>query len=487
MSKILFVSSEAHPLIKTGGLGDVSASLPAALKRLRHSVRLVLPAYPQALARTDKLKTIATLHVAGVRVPVNIHEGRMPDTRVTVWLVDIPGYFDRPGNPYLGEDGRDWPDNPARFTAFCRVVVELAMDRAGLGWRPDVVHCNDWQTGLVPALLVREHARPASVFTIHNLAYQGLFTWDDFLSLGLPADLWHMDAMEFHHRFSFIKGGLVFADWLTTVSPTYAREICEPELGYGLDGLLRHRGERLTGILNGADYDIWNPAQDPLIPHAYGAETLRHKCANKAALQELFGLPVTAEKPLVGFVGRMVEQKGIDLILRVLPALAEKGAQAVVLGAGEQVFENELRTLADRFPQAIGYHIGYDEARAHLVEAGADMFLMPSRFEPCGLNQIYSLRYGTPPIVRRTGGLADTVVDATPEALNDGSATGFLFDEVSPEAVLNAFERALTLYRKPKAWKRLMVAGMAQDFSWEASARRYLEIYTRARNHARTS
>lgn len=485
MSKILFVSSEAHPLIKTGGLGDVSASLPAALKRLRHTVRLVLPAYPQAVARAGKLKTIATLRVPDAHAPVNVHEGYMPDTRVKVWLVNIPGYFDRPGNPYLGADGRDWPDNAARFAAFCRAVVELAMDRAGLDWRPDVVHCNDWQTGLVPALLAREYKRPASVFTIHNLAYQGLFPWDSFAALGLPADLWHMHAMEFYNHFSFIKGGLVFADWLTTVSPTYAREICQPELGYGLDGLLRHRSERLTGILNGADYDIWNPAEDKLIPQRYSATTLHHKSANKAALQELFNLPVDSQKPLVGFVGRMVEQKGIDLVLRVLPMLVERGVQVAVLGAGEQAFENELRALANRFPQAIGYYIGYDETRAHLVEAGADMFLMPSRFEPCGLNQIYSLRYGTPPIVRRTGGLADTVVDATPEALNDGSATGFLFDEVSPEAVLNALERALALYHQPKVWKRLMITGMAQDFSWEASARRYLEIYARARSQAR--
>ncbi|MGE0082294.1 MAG: glycogen synthase GlgA [Thiohalomonadaceae bacterium] len=487
MSKILFVSSEAHPLIKTGGLGDVGGSLPAALKRLRHTVRLVLPAYQQAVARAGKLKTIATLRVTRGGAPAQILEGQMPDTRVKVWLVDVPGCFDRPGNPYLGEDGRDWPDNAERFATFCRVVVELAMDRAGLGWRPDVVHCNDWQTGLVPALLAREDKRPATVFTIHNLAYQGLFPWDKFAALGLPADLWHMHAMEFHNQFSFIKGGLVFADWITTVSPTYAREICGPELGYGLDGLLRHRNDRLTGILNGADYDIWNPAEDQLIPHCYSAATLHHKCANKAALQEQFMLPVDGKKPLVGFVGRMVEQKGIDLVLGTLPALVKKGVQVAVLGAGETVFEKELCALANRHPQSIGYHIGYDEARAHLVEAGADMFLMPSRFEPCGLNQIYSLRYGTPPIVRRTGGLADTVVDATPEALADGSATGFLFDEVSPAAVLTALERALALYRKPKDWKRLMVTGMAQDFSWEASARAYLEIYARARSHARAA
>ncbi|MFA5530287.1 MAG: glycogen synthase GlgA [Thiohalomonadaceae bacterium] len=486
MSKILFVSSEAHPLIKTGGLGDVSGSLPAALKRLHHTVRLVLPAYQEAVAKAGKLKTIATLRVADRLEPVRILEGLMPGTRVKLWLVDAPGCFDRPGNPYLGEDGRDWPDNAQRFATFCRAVVELAMDRAGLRWRPDVVHCNDWQTGLVPALLAREQQRPGTVFTIHNLAYQGLFPWNSFAALGLPAELWHMHAMEFHNQFSFIKGGLVFADWITTVSPTYAREICGPDLGYGLDGLLRHRSDRLTGILNGADYDIWNPRTDKLIAHTYSPATLHHKRANKAALQAQFNLPVDSDSPLLGLVGRMVEQKGIDLVLGALPVLVKQGVQVAVLGTGDLAYENELCALANRHPEAIGYHIGYDEARAHLVEAGADMFLMPSRFEPCGLNQIYSLHYGTPPIVRRTGGLADTVVDATPETLADGSATGFVFDDATPEALVTAVERALTLYRQPKVWKRLMTAAMDQDFSWQASARRYLEIYTRARNHART-
>ena len=479
MSKILFVSSEAHPLMKTGGLGDVSGSLPAALKRLRHTVRLVLPAYQQLKARAGKLKTIATLKLTGTE-PVRILEGVMPDSRVKLWLVDAPGYFDRPGNPYLDADGRDWPDNAERFAAFCRVTVELAMDRAGLNWRPDVVHCNDWQTGLVPALLARERGRPATVFTVHNLAYQGLFPWHQFAALGLPADLWHMDRMEFYDRFSFIKGGLVFADQITTVSPTYAREITGPDLGCGLDGLLRHRADRLSGILNGADYDVWNPQHDPLIAHNYSASDLRGKRLNKAALQQRFNLP-PADRPLIGLVGRMVEQKGIDLLLAAIPALMKEKMQIAVVGTGDKGFEAELCAQAKRYPDSIGYHIGYDEERAHLVEAGADMFLMPSRFEPCGLNQIYSLRYGTPPIVRRTGGLADTVVDATSETLATGKATGFVFDEPTPEAMLGAVRRALALYRQPKLWQQLVTAAMAQDFSWDASARQYLEIYAKAR------
>jgi starch synthase len=483
MSKILFVSSEAHPLIKTGGLGDVSGALPAALKRLRHTVRLVLPAYQQLLAGAGKLKPVATVSVTGSLEPVRILEGTMPDSRVKLWLVDAPHCFDRPGNPYLGADGRDWPDNAERFATFCRVVVELAMDRAGLGWRPDVVHCNDWQTGLVPALLAREPDRPASVFTVHNLAYQGLFPWTTFAGLGLPADLWHMQAMEFYNQFSFIKGGLVYADCITTVSPTYAREISRPELGCGLDGLLRHRSDRLAGILNGADYDTWNPEQDKLIAHSYSPATLHHKCANKAALQARFELPQSG-RPVVGLVGRLVEQKGIDLVLRALPALVKQDVQVVVLGTGDQAFEDALRDQAARYPGAIGCHIGYDEERAHLIEAGADMFLMPSRFEPCGLNQIYSLRYGTPPIVRRTGGLADTVVDTNTETLAAGTATGFVFGEATEQALLEAVGRAVKLYRQPKSWKRLMTTAMAQDFSWDTSARQYLRIYTKARSYA---
>jgi starch synthase len=479
MSKILFVSSEAHPLIKTGGLGDVSGSLPAALKRLRQSVRLLLPAYQQVVARAGRLKTVAELSIPGSTTPVRILEGQMPDTRVKLWLVDAPDCFDRGGGPYLGPDGKDWPDNARRFAVFSRAAAELALDRAGLGWRPDVVHCNDWQTGLIPALLARETTRPTTVFTIHNLAYQGLFSWDAFAALQLPHDLWHMEAMEFHGHFSFIKGGLAFADWITTVSPTYAEEIRQPELGYGLDGLLNHRAERFVGILNGADYDIWNPATDRYIPKTYTAQSFAHKAVNKRALQERFQLPVADRVPLLGFVGRMVEQKGIDMVLDALPRLLERGAQVAILGSGDGDYERRLSLLAKRYPAQLGVYIGYDEERAHLVEAGADIFLMPSRFEPCGLNQLYSLHYGTVPVVRRTGGLADTVVDAGIKALADGTATGFVFEPPTTDALYETVGRALDFYTRPQAWQQLAINGMSQDFSWDNSARRYIEIYGR--------
>jgi starch synthase len=479
MSKILFVSSEAHPLIKTGGLGDVSGSLPAALKRLRQNVTLLLPAYQQVVARAGKLKAVAELYLPGTTAPVRILEGQMPDSKVKLWLVDAPDCFNRDHGPYQGADGRDWPDNARRFTVFCRAAAELALDRAGLGWRPDVVHCHDWQTGLIPALLARDPARPGTVFTIHNLAYQGLFPWETFAGLELPHDLWHMDAMEFYDHFSFIKGGLVFADWITTVSPTYAEEIRRPELGYGLDGLLNHRADRFSGILNGADYDIWNPAADKLIPKPFTTRSFADKAVNKRALQVRFQLPVVDKVPLLGFVGRMVEQKGIDLVLQLVPRLAEREVQMVVLGNGERRYEEALTQLARRFPRHLGMYVGYDEERSHLVEAGSDIFLMPSRFEPCGLNQIYSLRYGTVPVVHRTGGLADTVVDTVPKTLADGTATGFLFDQSTAESLAEATSRALDLYARPQAWQQLALNGMEQDFSWERSARRYLEIYDR--------
>jgi len=479
MTRILFATSEAHPLIKTGGLGDVSASLPAALKRLRHAVRVILPAYRQAVRAADRVRRIATLRLADGE-EVALLEGRMPDSGVTVWLVDMPRFFDRDGAPYTDPDGRDWPDNADRFAAFARVVVELACDRAGLGWRPEVVHCNDWQTGLVPALLADEPKRPGTLFTIHNLAYQGLFDWETFNRLGLPHKLWSMHALEFHNRMSFIKGGLVFADWITTVSPTYAEEIRTPEFGYGLEGLLAFRGDRLRGILNGVDYETWDPASDPLIPKRYSAASLADKQYNKQALQERLELPVRDDLPLVGMVGRMVEQKGIDLVLAALPRILKQTVQLAIVGSGEQQFEEALRQQAAAQPDRIGLFIGYDEALAHLVEAGSDLFLMPSRFEPCGLNQMYSLRYGTVPVVRRTGGLADTVVHADEAHLNDGTATGFLFAAPAPEALLGALDAALALWNQPTLWRRLQKQGMALDFSWERSARDYLALYKAA-------
>lgn len=472
--KILFATSEAQPLIKTGGLADVSGSLPTALKRLRQDVRLVLPAYPAACEAAGRLTRVAELTIPGADRPVGVLQGRLPGTRVPVYLIDSPLHFQRAGDPYRATDGRDWQDNDLRFALFARAVAALAMDEAGLDWRADILHCNDWQTGLAPALLHARPGRPATVFTIHNLSYQGLFPAEAMQRLGLPAGLWGPEGLEFYGRLSFIKGGLVFADRLTTVSPTYAREIQTPEFGYGLDGLLRHRGAVLRGILNGIDCKSWDPARDPHLPATYGPLELEPKRQNKRALQAELGLPTTDATPLLGHIGRLVEQKGIDLILQALPPLLrERRLQLAVLGSGEAIYEEGLRQLARAFPEQVGLHLGYNEALAHRIEAGADIFLMPSRFEPCGLNQMYSLRYGTPPVARRTGGLADTVADAS----ESDQATGFLFDAPDPRALRAAIERALALYAEPSAWRALQLRGMQQDHCWEHSARDYLAMY----------
>lgn len=479
MNRVLFVTSEAHPLVKTGGLADVSGSLPPALRDLGCDIRLLMPAYRQAVAAIGSLRAIATLQLPGGLDGVRLLEGRMPDSGVTVWLLDSPHHYDREGGPYSDRNGHDWGDNAARFALLGRAAADIALGRAGLEWFPDVVHGNDWQSGLAIALLAHERVRPATLFTIHNLAYQGLFSRAVFDQLNLPPHLWSADSMEFYGQLSFLKGGLVHADRLTTVSPTYAEEIRERAFGYGLEGLLRHRSEVLDGILNGADYRAWDPATDRHLPHHYTIDDLSGKLANKRALQRAFGLP---EEPhlLIGMVGRIVEQKGLDLLLHALPVLLAEPLQIVLLGSGDPGLERALLAQSSQHPHRFAVRIGYDEALAHRIEAGADLFLMPSRFEPCGLNQIYSLRYGTLPLVRRTGGLADTVVDANSEALATGEATGFLFDAATPQALTTAVRRAVACYQQPAQWQQLMRTAMVQDFSWQRSASDYLTRYQQA-------
>lgn len=474
--KILFASSEVYPLIKTGGLADVSGSLPRAIRNLRHDIRVVLPAYRGVAARAGKTKVLASLGLEGAPGEIRILQGRLPGTNVPLYLVDCPPLFDRDGGPYSAPEGGDWPDNALRFALFARAVCSLALDRAGLDWTPELLHANDWQTGLVPALLSLQARRPATLFTIHNLAYQGQFPATTLDELKLPPDWWSLDGLEFYDQLSFIKGGLVFADWISTVSPTYAREIQTPEYGCGLEGLLSARADRLSGILNGIDYRDWSPCNDPHLARPYSVRSQGGKADNKRALQEDFDLP-PRDVPLLGHVGRLVEQKGIDLLLDILPELLARDLQLVILGSGHAELEQALLDLQSAHPRQVGVRIGYSEPLAHRLEAGADLFLMPSRFEPCGLNQLYSLRYGTVPIVRRTGGLADSVVDASPEHLADGSATGFQFDAAEAPDLLAAIERALALYDRPEAWRRLMTRGMQQDFSWTRSAHRYLELY----------
>ncbi len=474
MKKILFAASEVHPLIKTGGLADVAGSLPRALADLSQDIRVILPNYP-SINNAEEVRFISSVRVNNQ--DANILETKLPDSDVIVWLVDCPTLFDTPGNPYVDEDGNSWENIADRFTLFCRVVVEVAMNRAHLDWSADVVHCNDWQTGLVPALLSIEGNKPASVFTIHNMAYQGMFPENTFFDLNLPRQLWHPAGIEFHEMLSFIKGGLAYSDRITTVSPTYALEIQTPEYGYGLEGLLSHKYQILSGIINGMDLEQWNPEKDTSISEPYSVSTLEKKIINKTSLQARSSLPVNKSVPLFGLISRLVEQKGVDLILDCLQDMVEMPLQFVLLGSGDKSVERKLLDFARLYPKKVSVTIGYNEALAHQIEAGADIFLMPSRFEPCGLNQMYSQRYGTIPIVRETGGLADTIEDALPKSLANNTATGVSFKHATPGALLEAIKRTMLLYNDKKSWKKIQVAAMEKDFSWENSAKQYLALY----------
>lgn len=484
-TKILFVASEVFPLVKTGGLGDVLYSLPHALHARGTEIRLVLPAYRDLLRQFDQLRILGWIEAAGAErtVSTRILEARHPDFAFPLWLVDCPPLFDREGNPYVDSAGVDWPDNAERFTVFARVAAQLAQDVLALGWKPAVVHAHDWQAGLVAAFLAEQPVRPHTVFTIHNLAYGGHFAQREFARLQLPAHWWSPEGVEFHGGFSMLKAGVVYADAVTTVSPTYAAEICTPEFGFGFDGLLRSRQYKLHGILNGIDTRVWNPATDTHLPAHYSAGRIQPgKRRNKQALigRLLRHADAAAiEAPLLGLVGRLVEQKGIDWVLVAIPLLlAETDARFVLLGSGQSEFEQQLMHLAEQHPERVFVRIGYDEPLAHQIEAGADLFLMPSRFEPCGLNQMYSLRYGTPPVVFKTGGLADTVVDTNDATLADGSATGFVFEVPAATAFVAAIRRALALYRQPARWRSLQQNGMRQSFDWSRSAGHYLALYS---------
>lgn len=475
MQKILFATSEVYPLIKTGGLADVAASLPRALLKLGQDVKILLPAYASVL---EKVKTTGVKEVTKIEVDgysISLKQTRLPGTKVIVWLVDIPEFFEREGNPYCGPDGNDWGDNHKRFYVFAKVAELIALNQVNLDWQPTIVHCNDWQAGLIPALLSLHPNRPATVFTIHNLAYRGLFSHQAFAELNLPAVFWHHERLEFYGQMSFIKGGLAFADFITTVSPSYAKEIQQPEFGCGLDGLMRYRKDSLAGILNGIDTDEWNPGTDPHLTCNYNRRTLGNKIKNKLALQEELGLTVDAEIPLLGFVGRLVDQKGVDLILEQMNQFLNLKCQLVVLGSGFPHYEKALKNIAEQYPAKVAVTLGYNESFAHRIEASSDIFLMPSIFEPCGLNQLYSLRYGTLPVVHAVGGLRDTVFEQTLD--NTRQVNGFIFNDATAEELFAAIQRAIAAHLQKDSWKQLQLNAMSQDFSWDVSAKEYLEIY----------
>lgn len=484
---LLFAGSEVAPFAKTGGLADVMQALPAALSQAGHQVKAILPYYRCVQdygGRIDSLDVTVDVPIRDRLIQGSYHKTTIPGSDVELILVEQDDYFDRMA--LYGEGGSDYYDNCERFVFFCRAAVEAIRL---LDLKVDVIHCNDWQTGLIPAYLKTEYAKAlgyrdvASVLTIHNLAFQGLFWHLDMPLTGLDWKYYTSDYLEFYGRISLLKAGIVFADQITTVSPRYADEIQSPELGCGMDSTLRYRNGRLHGIVNGIDVDVWNPAKDTEIAANYDLSNWRTGKADcKAALQREFDLYQVADVPLVGQVGRLTEQKGWRLILPAMESLLEEGdVQFAILGTGEREIEERIHELQNRYRGRLAFRREFSESLAHRIEAGVDLFMMPSVFEPCGLAQLQSLRYGTVPVVRRTGGLADTIVDVSPETLADGSANGYSFDGVSSDAFLETMQRALEAYRsRPDEWARVIENGMRQDWSWGKSAARYEEVYREA-------
>lgn len=478
--RVLQVSAELFPLLKTGGLADVAGALPAALAAAGAEPRLLVPGFPAIRDALTQECAVAPVALPWSEGRAALLRGRLPGFEQLVYVLDAPGLFDRPGNPYADDSGVAYADNHRRFALLGLAAARLA-EGLDASWRPDIVHAHDWHAGLACAHVAASRARRRSdartVFTVHNLAYQGLFPAGQFGELGLPASHYAMEGVEFYGQVSFMKAGLHFADAITTVSPTYAREIQTPDQGCGLDGLLRHRAGVLHGILNGVDYGVWSPVDDGAIAARYDADDASAKARCKAALQRECGLAVTPDAPLFGIVSRLTEQKGLPLVLEALNDLVEAGGQLVVLGAGDARLEAEFSAAAQRQPGCVARRTGMDEALAHRIVAGSDVMLVPSRFEPCGLTQLYGLSYGALPLVHRVGGLADTVVDTTLEDLAAGTATGFVFDAFTADAYRRALRRAFALWRRPEDWGRVRKAAMRQRFGWDTAAARYVDLY----------
>ncbi len=472
--RVLFAASECYPLIKTGGLADVVGSLPPVLNAQGCDVRVLIPGYPSVkdvLGKTKPIQAIKALF-GGPAVVQSAETDAL-----SLFVLDAPHLFDRPGGPYVDADNIDWPDNPLRFAALSRVAAMIGADGIG-DWCPDIVHCHDWQTGLAPVYLSqRAKPGPKTVFTIHNIAYQGTFAPDILPAVDLPETEFTPARLEFYGLVSFLKAGMIGADKITTVSPTYAREIRTAEFGHGLDGVLNARADDLSGILNGIDETVWDPRSDPMLAAGFSARQLTRRNANREALQEAFGLKRDKDAFLVSVVSRLADQKGLDILLDVLPHIVGRGGQFVLLGSGDPVLERAYRAAAARHPGRVGVHVGYDEPLSHLVYGGADAIVIPSRFEPCGLTQLYALRYGTVPIVARTGGLSDTIIDANTAAVQARASTGLQFAPVTTEALGFAMERAFELYADRTAWRMLQRRGMSQDVGWSRSAERYINLY----------
>jgi starch synthase len=472
--KILAAASEIFPLAKTGGLADVTGALPAALAGHGIGVTTVIPGYPAVMAVLEKpsvLHGYADLFGGKARLVRGKARG------LDIIAVDAPHLYDRPGNIYLGPDGKDWPDNARRFAGLSKAAADLACGKAG-GEEADILHCHDWQSALAP-VYVKFAAGPSAVktvMTVHNIAFQGQFPASIFGTLGLPALAFSIEALEYYGNVGFLKGGLATADRITTVSPSYAQEICTPDYGMGLDGLLRARRDVLAGIVNGIDDAVWNPASDPHIPQAYSVKTLDKRIANKRAVEQRFKLE-PGEGILHGVVSRLTWQKGMDIFAASLDQMVAGGGRLALIGTGEPGIEQAILAAAERHPGRIGVVLGYDEALSHLVQAGCDTILVPSRFEPCGLTQLYALRYGALPVVARTGGLNDTVIDANDAALQAGVATGFQFSPVDQATLEHALKRAAHCFEDKALWRGMQKRAMASDVSWARSAAAYVQLY----------
>jgi starch synthase len=462
---VLAVASEIYPLIKTGGLADVVGALPAALAAEGVAVTTLVPGYPAVLKALHGVKVV--LEIADL-FGGNAQLLRGKAAGLDIMALSAPHLYDRPGNPYLGPDGRDWPDNAKRFAALAAIAASIARG-AVKGFRPKIVHAHDWQAGLTAAYLHYGGPKPPpTVITVHNLAFQGQFPYALLSQLGLPPAAFRFDGIEHHGMIGFLKAGLQLSSRVTTVSPTYAHEICTEADGMGMDGLLRYRGDAVSGILNGIDINVWDPATDTHLGQNYDVTSFKARTANKTVLQKRFGLPPDPKAPLFGVISRLSWQKGLDLLLEALPGLRQQGAQLVMLGAGETALEAGFTAAATAYPGQIGVRIGYDEVLAHQIQSGIDALIVPSRFEPCGLTQLCALRYGVVPVVSRVGGLADTVEDGV---------TGVVFDELTSLGLGDAIVRTIALYRKPRAFTKLIANGMARDVSWREPARQYACLY----------
>ena len=481
--KVLHVGAEIFPLVKTGGLADVLGALPQALIAAGADVRLLLPGLPAIADAVLHQKTVCQIGPAFGAARVTLRLGRMPYSHVPVYVVDAPYLYRREGSPYQDSAGHEWPDNAQRFALLGWVAAHLAAGELDTEWVPQVLHAHDWHAAMACAYVAAHPpTRAATVFTVHNLAYQGLFPSGDFNLLGLPSRFMASTGLEFHGHLSFMKAGLKFAQRVTTVSPTYAREIATPEFGFGLDGVVRGRGADVSGVLNGVDGTVWDPAADSSLAQRYSAREPAGKAACKAALQRELGLKAQTDAMLFGVVSRLTSQKGLDLMLAALPGLLKRDGQFVLQGAGEPVLEAAFLAAAQAHPAQVAVRIGYDEAFAHRLIAGCDAIVVPSRFEPCGLTQLYGLRYGSLPVVRRVGGLADTVVDATADAITADRATGFAFDAATPGALDAALLRAAAAFARKPLWQSLMQRAMAQDFSWPGAAIQYMALYKSSLN-----